>query len=155
MLPILVIASLSVISIVTAYFYVKTVYSYWKRKGLPFQSATFPFGNCQDSILQKKKSLIEELEHLYNSTSEPVIGFYMALKPVVLVRDPKIIKDICIKNFQSFDHRVLDGSFYVDPMAENIILQKGDKWKRVRTQLTPAFTSTKLKGMFDTIVEIL
>lgn len=145
--------SLSLIAtfIVTAFLYVQSKYSYWKRKGVPYQTPTFPFGNLKNVFLQKKQ-FGEGIADIYNNTSEPFIGFYTALKPTLLVRDPKIIKDMCIKNFHSFDHRILQANIEADPMADNLLLQRGEKWKQMRTQFTPAFSSGKLKGMFDTIV---
>ncbi|XP_031625467.1 probable cytochrome P450 6d5 [Contarinia nasturtii] len=151
MLSILIAISLLVTLIVTAFLYVKNAYSYWKRKGVHFKSPTFPFGNFAGSILQMR-AFGEDLEDLYNSTTEPFIGLYLSLQPALLVRDPKIIKDMCIKSFQNFDHRIFANSAASDPMADNILLQKGDKWKRARTQFSPAFSSGKLKTMFDTIV---
>ncbi|XP_031625189.1 probable cytochrome P450 6d5 isoform X2 [Contarinia nasturtii] len=151
MSSILIAISLLATLIVTAFLYVKHVFTYWKRKGIPFKTPSFPFGNFQGSLLQRKP-FAEELRELYNSTTEPFIGMYMSLQPGLLVRDPKIIKDMCIKSFQNFDHRVFDTNVESDPMADNILLQKGDKWKQVRTQFSPAFSSGKLKGMFNTIV---
>lgn len=151
MSSILIAMSLLLTLVATIYLYVKKQFSYWKRRGVPFVEPSFPFGNFP-ATFSKKKSLMEELEDLYNRTSEPFIGIYSSVQPALLVRDPKIIKDIFIKDFQSFGHRGFELDVNVDPMAENILLQKGDKWKNVRTQLSPAFSSGKIKAMFDVIV---
>lgn len=148
----LIFISLTVTLVVTAYLYIKNCYSYWKRKGVPFKKPSFPFGNFGQSFLSKK-SLSEELEDLYNESTEPFIGVYTSIQPALLVRDPQIIKDIFIKDFQSFNHRGFSFDPKVDPMADNILIQKDDAWKNMRTQTSPAFTSGKLKGMFDTIVD--
>lgn len=79
----------------------------------------------------QKKSLGEEVRDIYNESSEPFVGIFTSIKPALLVRDPKIIKDILIKAFQSnFSHRGFNSNVDVDPMADNILLQKDEKWKR-------------------------
>lgn len=134
----------------TVYLYIKWTYSYWRRKCVPFKPPSFPFGNFTQSFT-RKVSLAAELEKLYAETSEPFIGLYSTLQPVLLVRDPRIIKDILIKNFQSFNYRGYHASVH-DPMADNILLQQGDKWNNARRQFSPAFSSSKVKAMFDVIV---
>ncbi|XP_055304014.1 uncharacterized protein LOC129569305 [Sitodiplosis mosellana] len=151
MSALLIAVSLLAILIVTAYLYVKSAFDHWRRKGVPFKEPVFPFGNFANSFLQKKQ-FGEVVADLYNGTSEPYLGIYAGFQPGLLVRDPKLIKDICIKNFHSFDQRVFQVNVEADPMADNLLLQNGEKWKRMRTQFTPAFSSGKLKGMFDTIV---
>ncbi len=101
----LVFTSLLVTLVVTVYLYVKNVYSYWKRRGIPYKTPSFPFGNFANSFMDKK-SLAEEIEKIYNESSEEKsIAIYTVFQPMLLVRDTKIIKDILIKNFQNFSHR--------------------------------------------------
>lgn len=101
----------------------------------------------------QKISLHEEIAVSYNEATEPFIGVYISISPSLLLRDPKLIKDIFIKDFQYFDHNGLTANVNVDPMANNMFLQRGEKWKRLRTQFSPAFLTSKLKGMFETIVD--
>ncbi|XP_037040404.1 probable cytochrome P450 6d5 [Bradysia coprophila] len=143
--------SLLVTLLVTAYLYVKHSYSYWKRRGVPYLTPSFLFGTFANSF-QQKTSFGQDLADMYNQTTEPFIGIYTSVRAGLLVRDPKIIKDILVKDFQSFGHRGFNTNVDVDPMSDNVLLQQGDRWKRVRTQLSPAFSSGKLKGMFETIL---
>lgn len=39
----------------------------------------------------------------------------------------------------------------IDPIVAGLFTLNGNDWKKIRTKLTPAFTSSKIKGMFDTI----
>ncbi|KAJ6644085.1 putative cytochrome P450 6d5 [Pseudolycoriella hygida] len=146
----LVLVAVAATLIVSAYLYVQWAYSYWKRRGIPYIQPVFPFGNFSLSF-SKKMSLTQETTKLYNETSEPFIGIFTTLQPALLIRDPKIIKDVHIKNFQSFNHRGFQVNVDVDPMADNILFQQGEKWRNVRTQLSPAFSSGKMKAMFDVI----
>lgn len=139
-------------AIVCAYFYLLNAFSYWKRKGVPYKKPSFPFGSFSKAFL-KKKSFGEELADLYNESSEPFQGVFVTFQPALLVRDPTIIKDIFIKDFQNFSHRGWQANVDIDPMADNILLQRGDKWRRMRNSISPAFTSGKMKLMFETIID--
>ncbi|KAJ6645703.1 putative cytochrome P450 6d5 [Pseudolycoriella hygida] len=138
------------ILIVTVYFYVRKLFCYWQRIGVPFLQPKFPFGNFPNSILQKM-SFSEELQNVYNNSTEPVLGIYTTLKPSLLVRDPEIIQDILKANFSSFNHRGWYGNDKVDPMAGNILLLNGEKWRQMRSVFSPAFQIGKLRAMFDVI----
>lgn len=148
----IIFVSLTATLITVSYLYVKYLFSYWKRRGVPYKEASFPFGSSSDAFLSKR-SFGEALEDLYNGTTEPVFGSFTTVQPVLLVRDPKIIRDILIKDFQSFNHRGWQANIDVDPMADNILLQRDEHWKHVRAQLSPAFSSGKLKAMFETFID--
>lgn len=150
MSSIVIIISLIVTLVVTGYLYVKNAFSYWKRKGVPYIEPSFPFGNFKEIFLQKC-SFNDGLKKVYESKHAPVVGIYSFTSPTLLVRDPKIIREILIKEFSSFNHRGAHANEDVDPMAGNMLLQKGDKWKSARTKFSPAFTSGKLKDMFESI----
>lgn len=145
MSSLIILASLLAIFFISVYSYVRNAFSYWQRKGVPFLKPNFPFGNIANSFLQRV-SLAEELKKFYDNSNEPVLGIYTTVKPTLLARDPKIIQDILIREFSSFDHRGMYFNEEIDPMAANILLQHGEKWKHMRSKLSPAFTPEKLKG---------
>lgn len=148
-----VVSTLLVTLVTAVYIYVKyIVFTFWKRRGVPYAEPTFPFGNFISAFL-KKKSFGENLRDLYNSSDAPILGIYATIRPALLIRDPKIIRDIWIKDFQSFWHRGLHFDETVDPLAANLFSQSGDKWKEMRTKLTPTFTTGKIKAMFGTIID--
>lgn len=90
---------------------------------------------------------------MYNSSSEPFVGVYSLLTPVLVLRDPELIRTILIKDFSSFPYRGWYVNEDVDPMAHNMLVQNGDAWKNSRTKLSPAFTTGRLKAMFSTIIK--
>lgn len=84
------------VSFVSLYFYVKHLYSYWKRRGVPQLRPTFPYGNFGESMKQKLNA-VDQLAKLYHSTTEPFIGVYSFFNPMLLARDPEFIRNILIK----------------------------------------------------------
>lgn len=150
MSAVLIFIGLLTVLIATGYLYVKNAYMHWKRRGVPYLPPSFPFGNFR-MMFMAEKSFPECLRQFYNSTDEPLIGLYTMTRPSIMLRDPKIIRDIMVKDFSSFYHRGFHLHEDADPLANNLFLQNGEIWKKMRTQFSPAFTTNKLKGMFDTM----
>lgn len=146
-----IVASVIAILIATLYLYIKHVYSYWKRHGVPYLEPTIPFGNF-GPLIRKVRSIGQNIHDLYYATSEPFIGVYLALRPALLVRDPKIVKDILIKDFQHFRNRGFHLDAKIDPLVANLF-SSDQNWKQMRTAQSGAFSPVKLKGMFGTIVD--
>lgn len=121
-----IILSIVVIFVICCYFYIKHVYSYWKRKNIPYLHPIFPFGNFGKNILQKL-SIGELTMEFHNSGTESVLGFYASLRPALLIRDPEFILNILIKDFSSFYHRGLYSNEKIDPLTENLLLLNGEK----------------------------
>lgn len=98
----------------------KHAFSYWKRRGVPFKKPSIPFGNFKDTFLGKK-SIGELFQRFYEESTEPFVGIYSLTQPILFVRDPKIIKDILIKDFPSFNNRGWHANVDVDPMSDNLL----------------------------------
>lgn len=40
----------------------------------------------------------------------------------------------------------------IDPLSANLVSLDGVKWRRLRSKLSPIFTSAKIKSMFDSLL---
>lgn len=137
-----------------AFVWLKYVFSYWRRKGFPCIEPSMPFGNISDATL-RKQSIGMNLYDLYRKTNDGIVGIYLLFRPALLVRDANLVKAILTTDFAHFpDRGVFHPNPKYDPMALNIFSMRGQVWKSLRTKLTPAFTSGKLKGMMPTIIGI-
>lgn len=141
---------LVVILLIAAFLFVKRQYSYWETVGIPNLKATIPFGNLK-SVANKERSFGTAIYDLYKQTEEPFIGIYLFFRPAVLVKDAELVKNILTRDFQYFHDRGTYSDPKNDPMSANLFSLPGEAWKSLRTNLTPAFTSGKLKGMFPMI----
>ncbi|XP_060116484.1 cytochrome P450 3A9-like [Heteronotia binoei] len=77
-------------------------------------------------------------------------GIYDGRQPVLGVLDPTIIKAVLVKEcYTNFtNRRRVD---LVGMLDQAVSIAKDEQWKRIRTVLSPTFTSGKLKEMFPII----
>lgn len=87
------------------YLLVKRRYSYWERKGFKYlPDVSYLFGHFNRAFLQKE-TFAETVERVYHSSDEPFIGIYSVFRPILLFRDPTLIRQILIKDFSYFTDR--------------------------------------------------
>lgn len=135
------------------YIFARRKYSYWDRKGFKtLPEVSYVFGHFKNSFLQREY-FGELFARLYKTTDEPFIGAYSKLRPMLMLRDPKLIQRILIKDFSYFTDRDVHCNEDYDPLSVNLIGLPGQKWRNLRNKQSPAFTSGKLKAMFSTLVE--
>ncbi|KAL7979274.1 hypothetical protein Chor_015298, partial [Crotalus horridus] len=77
-------------------------------------------------------------------------GTYDGRRPILAITDPEIIKIVLIKeSYSTFLNR---GNFAPrGQLKTSIVTAEDEQWKRIRTVLSPTFTSGKLKEMFPII----
>lgn len=143
-----------VVTVTAVYLYFKYLYTTWTRVKLPHLEPTFPYGSTK-SFLTLEQSMGDTFADIYNklkAKTKSFGGFYMFSKPVIMIIDPDLIRNILSTNFVNFHDR----QFYIDeendPLGAHLVALKGEKWKTIRAKLTPTFTSGKMKMMFHTIL---
>jgi cytochrome P450 family 6 len=75
----------------------------------------------------------------------------VAFRPALVLRDPELIKEILVKEFNTFYNRNAHTNHEKDPLSQNLFLLKGELWRLLRLKLSPVFTSFRLKQMFPLI----
>lgn len=141
-------AWLAVILLVTAasftLFTIYTIYcqTFFWRKGIPGPTPTPYLGSF--SLFIKKGVIGTDIE--ITRTYGKVAGLYVGNLPSVLVSDVDLIKQLCIKDFSKCPNRTL-------PLGEDKYLKGGmsltrdENWKFIRSSLSPAFSSGKIRQM--------
>ncbi|XP_014213735.1 probable cytochrome P450 6a14 [Copidosoma floridanum] len=81
-------------------------------------------------------------------------GLHLFNEPLIVINDPELVKLVPIKNFSSFRDLGSYNNEHKDPLSANLARLCGDKWRSLRTKLSPAFTSGKLKQMYPLLEEI-
>ncbi|RZC33601.1 p450 domain containing protein, partial [Asbolus verrucosus] len=127
-------------------------HKYWIERGVKQGIPVFVLGDNWGMVL-RKQSFAEMVQMVYNVwPNARYSGFYQFLLPTLLLRDPELIKQVTVKDFDHFvDHRnfIPEDS---DPVwGKNLFSLTGQRWREMRTILSPAFTSRKMKYMFSLI----
>lgn len=81
-------------------------------------------------------------------------GMYLLHEPHLMINDPELVQLILAKNFSNFTDHGFHCSETKDPLSYALPRQQGNKWKSLRSKLSPAFTSGKLKQMFPLLEKI-
>ncbi|XP_063776761.1 cytochrome P450 3A12-like [Pseudophryne corroboree] len=79
-----------------------------------------------------------------------VWGFYDGRQPVLAIMDTVIIKAVLVKECYSLFTNRRDFGLN-GPLSSAVSIAEDEQWKRIRTVLSPTFTSGKLKQMFPII----
>nr|XP_057928510.1 cytochrome P450 3A40-like isoform X2 [Doryrhamphus excisus] len=117
-------------------------YKTFHRLGVPGPTPVPFFG----TMLAYKKSIIEFDEKCFKKYGN-TWGIYDARQPILCITDPAMIKTVMIKECYSlFTNRRnirLNG-----PLYDAVSIAEDENWRRIRSILSPSFTSGRLKEMF-------
>lgn len=146
---------LSLVLLFVLILYYQYAHAYFRKRGIPTLPPTFPFGNIT-SIIFRTQSINARIVDIYNalkSKGHAFGGIYFFTVPVFLPISLELIRNILVKDFNHFDDRGIHFDEENDPVSAHLFSLYGEKWKKLRAKLSPAFTAGKIKYMFNTIQE--
>ena len=131
------------------YFYFTRNFNFWQKLGIPYVKPTPFVGNLKECAFQQV-NIGKHIQHIYEEHSDkPYVGIFSFDKPSLLICDVELVKNILVKDSQSFIDHMMTINEELEPLAaKGLFLLRGRLWRQVRTSLTPVFTSGKLKMMF-------
>ncbi|CAG2169564.1 unnamed protein product [Oppiella nova] len=131
--------------------YLSRGFSYWSKKGIKGPRPIPIFGNLLDFFIIPQP--LQELK--WFKKYGKIYGHYLGKTPVLNISDPELIKQIMVKDFHLFPNRTNFGRSSDAILSRTLVQLTGDDWKRVRSIVTPTFTSGKMKKMYPRIRECL
>ena len=135
------------------YLYSISNHDFWKIRGVQGPKPIPFLGNSKDLIFFRKFSA-DFMKEVYDKfENEPLIGIFDASTPTLIVKDPELIKNVLIKDFDIFADRGLLLNEKVEPLTLNLANIEPRRWRPLRRKLSPFFTSGKLKDMFYLLAE--
>ncbi|KAJ8918366.1 hypothetical protein NQ315_008060 [Exocentrus adspersus] len=135
------------------YKYSTRKYDYFKKRNV-YYVKPIPFFGSMFPVSTMKTTVGEWLRDLYNSIDKPYFGIFVFDDPYIIVKSPELIKSILVKDFNKFTDRTILAPKHNQIVSNMMFIQKSPDWKRIRSKMTPVFTSGKLKGMFPLINEV-
>jgi len=124
------------------------IYARWnhgvlEEMGIPVVEYTHPLLK-HARIIYECVGGLQEVE--WRKKYGPVFGVYEGRQPQIFIGTPELVRLVCVKDAQYFDSkRELE---FGDPVLNEMPdFQRYEKWKLLRTNSTPAFTSAKMKMM--------
>ncbi|XP_072756853.1 cytochrome P450 6A1-like [Anoplolepis gracilipes] len=142
---------IAVLLLVIYYYFIST-YDFWKSRDIRGPQPILGFGNFKDVMLNKK-FIGDYLREVYNKyKDDSMIGIFTSRTPILIIKSPELIKDILIKDFSKFANRGVAFS-EKDSLSQHLFALESKRWRPLRTNLSPVFTSGKLKDMFSLILE--
>ncbi|VVC89620.1 unnamed protein product [Leptidea sinapis] len=81
------------------------------------------------------------------------IGVFLGRQPILYITDPEIVKAVTIRDFDHFVDRLSLESNEPRYLQRMLLNLKGGDWKAVRSSVTPAFSSSRLRYLLNLIDE--
>lgn len=143
------------ICLVVVYQVLIKYWSYFSRDGVKFVRG-LPLLGSHYKVLFFKQHLQTSFDELYKTfPNEDFIGYYeIGGKPKYLIREPELIKQIAIKDFDHFVDHSITVDHNIEPLfGRSLFMMRGQRWRMMRATVSPAFTSSKMRLMCSLVNE--
>nr|ALD15922.1 cytochrome P450 [Dendroctonus armandi] len=132
----------------------KRNYSYWERNGVTQLNPELFYGDLRDMLSGHVPmgSAFANFYNIFKQKNLPFGGVYWAFTPMFIPVDVQLIKAMLVKDFAYFQDR---GSYHHenDILSQNLFRLPGEQWRNLRQKLSPTFTSSRMRMMFETMQE--
>lgn len=140
-MPFSTIVGLIVVVISLAYFWLRKKYLFFEENGFLHEKPVWFFGNVKG--VGSEKNIAYIIKDLYKKFKgkAPAFGIYFFTTPNVVITDLETIKNVLVRDFDTFHNRGLYYNEKDDPLSGNIFAIEDAAWRNMRLKLTPTFTS--------------
>ncbi|XP_071540340.1 cytochrome P450 3A41-like isoform X1 [Panulirus ornatus] len=142
--------------VLAAWAYSRWRHTYWSSRGVPTPPFLPFLGHVHKlfSASQGRWVFDDEVYTKYGGST--FCGTYEMLKPVLMIGDPDLLKQVLVKDFDHFtDRRTFNLKNENEKVMNDLLTVKtGEDWKNLRAIMTPTFTSGKIRGMFPLVCDI-
>lgn len=120
------------------------------KRGIPMIASNYKF------FIGTEDFQTDFLNYYNQFPNNRFCGLYELHKPLFMIRDPKLIKQITVKDFDHFANHRGNIDIHADPLlGRSLFFLKNHEWREMRTTLSPAFTGSKMRMMFDIVVNVI
>ncbi|EFX68832.1 hypothetical protein DAPPUDRAFT_259484 [Daphnia pulex] len=130
------------------YRYMTSTFTYFSERGIPGPKPIPIFGNLwgiwRVSLPDHDRNLVKKYGKIF--------GYFDGSNPSLWVTDPEFIKAIFVKDFDHFTNR-RNITFESKVVRRMVSSARGQEWKDIRSSITPAFTTGKIKRLIPLLGE--
>ncbi|XP_073956995.1 cytochrome P450 9e2-like [Choristoneura fumiferana] len=137
--------------IFSLFMYYTNTFEFFEKKGVKFMKPLPVVGNFGARLLAKKSFHQFQYDVYQFFKGSPYGGIFEGRRPVLYVFDTELIKAVTIRDFDHFVDRNTFSTNEPRYLSQSLLNLKGSEWKGVRSKLTPAFSSARLKNMLPMI----
>ncbi|XP_054156647.1 cytochrome P450 6k1-like [Oppia nitens] len=132
------------------YFYLTRNFNYWSSRGVPGPKPIVLFGTVWHIFFKSIHKIILDDGLKYGR----IYGTYLGSRPNLTINDPQLTRQMNIKDFHVFvDHNdFITGDKFNDRSLFNLM---GDDWKKMRSIISPTFSSGKMRSMHPLIIDCI
>lgn len=147
----LIICSLVIVLFGLIYKWSVATFKTFEERGVAHDTPKPLMGNLSiQEFLGSVPGLKKQIDDHLRYRDSKVYGQYFLRDPIFVIRDPELIKNIGVKEFDHFMNH--SGAQKVETLLTKSLVQLQDrKWKEMRHILTPTFTGTKMRAMYELI----
>jgi len=120
-------------------------FKFFTTLGVPGPKPSIIFGNLRQLRFSSSRNLLQVMSD-WGAKYGSIYGIYGGVRPTLIVQDLELVKDILIKNARAFINRprmVMN----TKPLLHTLVGLRGQRWKEVRSILTPTFSASKMRRM--------
>ncbi|KAH8321285.1 hypothetical protein KR074_000215, partial [Drosophila pseudoananassae] len=130
-------------------------FGYFSKRGVAHERPVPVLGNIPWSVMMGADSYIKfSIDQHLRLKHNKVYGVYNLRDPLYYLADPELIRQVGIKSFDNFaNHRqgISDGPNETSVMSKSLLTLRDQRWKQMRSTLTPTFTSLKIRQIFELV----
>ncbi|XP_055528503.1 probable cytochrome P450 28a5 [Wyeomyia smithii] len=142
----------------TLYVYLVWKFNYWKDRNVPGPDPK-PLLGSFPSVLLRNRPFQDEMDEVYRryKSAYNFIGVFAIRSPRIFVLSSALAKNILTKDFKHFHDNEFSESVNkeADPiLGRNPFILDGAEWKEKRAEITPAFTTSRIKALFSIVEDV-
>lgn len=147
--------TLFILLLVWLYKWSVSKYNVFLERGVAFEKPKPLLGNIPLKGMIGRLAVLKEMISLHlRHNGRPVYGIYALRDAVFFIRDPKLIKLIGITKFDHFvNHNAMHHNMQESILSKSLISLRDGRWREMRNILSPAFTGSKIRVMYELIHE--
>ena len=124
---------------------------YWSKRGFTVLGSETTGSTLINIMTRVHQAEIDvKIYKQARKLNKPIVGFIEFNKPVVYVTDLDLMKNIFIKDFDSFmDRRPMELEKTEPIFHKMLFFRQSEAWKELRNKMSPTFTTGKIRRMFE------